>query len=330
MAKIIVETPSFDPDITVPEGTDSRVDAAEVVEAIAQKLANRSEFLRTYTDSAALVTIANTFQHAQTLLDQLISQHNVPLTPAIDVQKTAADGGGVWKLIMRMALGTSSGMNASLYTRADVANERLILATNADWTGSAWQQRDATKSSTAILFSSTGSEALQVCRMAPGAANWTTWGFGKLTASDYVYNKTRSLPVPLGNSSGDYQVFAGALFGSVLALSAGGNQHFALRFPPNMGGGVLQIMHHKTDTGTTGLQVVGLTVNWASPGTLTSAVMGGLQTSTTVGDQVTSINVGPFVDGTEYRLIWQPANVADRLLAVRLNSVTDVGPLNML
>ncbi len=328
MPKIIIETPSFDPAITVPEGIDSRVDAAETVESIAQHLGNRTQFLKGYTDHAALTNAPNTFQGALTLLDQLISNYNTPLSPVIDVTKTAADGSGVWKLVLRMALGSS--MPASLYTRANVANERLALVTNAEWNGSAWSQRDSTKSSTAIMFSSQGTEALGICRMPAGAANWTSWGYGTAIAADYVYNKTRTMPVPLGNSSTDYDVTAGAQFGSVLAMSSSANKHFALRFPHNMGSGVLQIQHFKASSSATVFEVCGFTANWTTPGTLTKTTMGTQVSTSTPGDQISSITVGPPSVGTEYRLRWSPANTGDRLLAAQIVSMVDAGPLNML
>jgi hypothetical protein len=330
MPKIIVETPSFDPAITVPEGIDSRADAADVVEALTQHLGNRTQFLKGVTDHAARVDTTNTFQQSQTLLAQLISQHNVPLTPAIYVAKTAGDGGGVWKQIMRMQLGTSSGMDASIWTRADVANERLVIATNAEWNGSAWLQRDSTKPSTAIMFSSTGTEVLGICRMPAGSANWTTWGFGTITAADYVYNKTRTVPVPLGNSSTEYDTTAGAQFGSVLAMSSSANKHFALRLPHNMGSGVLQIQHFKASSSATVFEVCGFTANWTTPGTLTKTTMGSQVSTSTPGDQISSITISPPSVGTEYRLRWSPANTGDRLLAAQIVSFSDIGPLNML
>jgi len=61
MAHVITETPVFTPTVTVPDGTDSRVNAAEVVAAIAQSLANRTRSLKAVTDFAALRNAANTF-----------------------------------------------------------------------------------------------------------------------------------------------------------------------------------------------------------------------------------------------------------------------------
>lgn len=64
MAYVLAETPTFDPDIVVPEGTDSRVDAAEKVAALAQKLANRTRNLQGITNNAALKNAANVFTAA--------------------------------------------------------------------------------------------------------------------------------------------------------------------------------------------------------------------------------------------------------------------------
>lgn len=61
MPKDLTEAATFDPTITVPLGTDSRANAAEVVEAIAQHLANRSRFLKAVTDVAAQKNAINTF-----------------------------------------------------------------------------------------------------------------------------------------------------------------------------------------------------------------------------------------------------------------------------
>src|SRR5579885_326520 len=51
--KTLTETATFTPTITVPEGDDDMSDAAELLEAIAQGLANRSQALKVVTDDAA-------------------------------------------------------------------------------------------------------------------------------------------------------------------------------------------------------------------------------------------------------------------------------------
>jgi len=66
MAHVITEVATFTPTITVPDGTDTRVDAAEKVAAIAQALANRTRSMKAVTDFAALRNAANTFTAANT------------------------------------------------------------------------------------------------------------------------------------------------------------------------------------------------------------------------------------------------------------------------
>lgn len=102
MAKILTEIPSFDPDITVPEGTDSRADAADVVEAMAQKLANRAQYLKGFTDSAALVDAANTFTQINTFTANIVANADVVTSGAFKYQTpptitkaiSVAQGGG--------------------------------------------------------------------------------------------------------------------------------------------------------------------------------------------------------------------------------------------
>lgn len=336
MSHDLIEVPEFVEPITVPDNIDSAVQRATDLTLCVQNLANRSQFSKLVTDVAArqdapnAFTDVNEFADVTTFTAAVVSELVAALTPVLDVTQNAADGSGVWKLILRMNLGHASGMNASLYTRADISNERLILVTNADWNGSVWVQRSNVRPSTAILFTTTGTQALSVCQMPAGSANWTTWGLGTLLASDYVYNKTRSIPIPLGGSSNEYDDIGGATYGTLRPISTSDTKQIPLRFPTNMGGGTLQIMHTKADTVASIFEVVGYSANWSSPGALTATNMGGIQTVTTSGVQVTSISIGPFVVGTEYRLRWDAANLNDRLHAVRAFDAFDAGPLNML
>lgn len=70
--KVLTETNTYDPTVTVPEGVDSRNTAAEDVEAIAQVLADRTKYLKDQVDTkVARLASANTFsagpQHFTTL-----------------------------------------------------------------------------------------------------------------------------------------------------------------------------------------------------------------------------------------------------------------------
>lgn len=62
MSKVLTEVDTFTATITVPEGTDSRDTAADVVEALSQGLANRTKRLNLHT---AKIDEENTFTEAQ-------------------------------------------------------------------------------------------------------------------------------------------------------------------------------------------------------------------------------------------------------------------------
>jgi cytoskeletal protein CcmA (bactofilin family) len=66
MPHVITETATFTPTVSVPDGTDTMVAAAETVAAIAQALANRSRFLKAVTDDAVTKTGNNTFTGTNT------------------------------------------------------------------------------------------------------------------------------------------------------------------------------------------------------------------------------------------------------------------------
>lgn len=89
MAHTITETPSFDLNIVVPDGTDSRADAAEKVEDIAQKLANRTQFMKQTTDVAAKVNVSNTFTAPNTF-------NALTTMQTLHVNSTTEVAGNLW------------------------------------------------------------------------------------------------------------------------------------------------------------------------------------------------------------------------------------------
>jgi len=88
MAHTLTEVASFDPTVTVPDGTDSRANAAEVVQGIAQALANRTQYLKPRADDAAQLSAANTFTQANTFSSTVTVTGTTTLNGAV----TAADG----------------------------------------------------------------------------------------------------------------------------------------------------------------------------------------------------------------------------------------------
>lgn len=178
MPKNLTETPTFAPDITVPEGDDSRDDAAGDVELLAQQLANRTAYLRVLADAAALRPADNTFTGANTLTQEL------------NVKPTIASR---WNLVGRFKSADPAGPSMDgpedaqyvyLYTGTDSSNTgaygAFALTFNAKWRASAtggypnghWDQLDYTRASFALIMR--GSEI----RLASKPANeqdWTEW-----------------------------------------------------------------------------------------------------------------------------------------------------------
>jgi hypothetical protein len=331
MAHALTEVSSFDTPLIVPDGTDPGTDRTEDVEAIAQTLGNRTTYL---IDTTAKVGEENTFTEVNTFTERILSALTSAVIASFDVARVVT-GGPIWQLALRVSLNASGSVHAGIWAGADVADNRLMIVTNARWNGSAWEQETSSRSSTAIGFTSTSLQALTIYQVPAGTAPWTAWNLGTLiggivTATDFVYSKNRAVPVPLGGSSTEYDMIAGANYGSLLPMSTANSKHIALRFPANMNGCTLQIQHYKADTASSAFEVLAMTVNWTTPGALTSTTVGGVQTSTTAGAQITSITIPTIVPGTEYRLRWAAANTGDRLLAVRANSMSDAGPLNTL
>jgi hypothetical protein len=337
MAKVIDEVAEYTEDITVPEGTDSRVDAANVVEALAQGLANRTAYLLGqilgFIPQAAKLMFDNVFTGNNSFTRTVALGMSDPLQPGLEPEASAA--AGKWKLVLRMKLNSAGTMHASIWSGSNGTVDRFILATNARYDGTQWVQEQAGLASSAIKFEGTDGQAITVLRMLPGDSGG--WDAGELSAlsvsaSNFYYNKLRFLPVPLGNSSSDYSSIVGADYATVLAVTSSGNKHIALRFPENMlAGSTLQIMHSKASSANTFFEVIAVEANWSTPGPLTVTSIGGVGV-TSSGMNVTEIAIPAIAarPEAEYRLRWAPANTADRLYAVRLANMSDRGPLNSL
>lgn len=125
MSHTLTEVDAHTTPITVPDGTDSRSNAANVVEAIAQALANRTHRLDLHT---AKFDAVNVWEQAQ---EYDIDQADAP---AIRTTKDAGDHAGVpaniWKLQFEFLL--TNGTKARLYS-GNGTNGNWALTTNAVW-----------------------------------------------------------------------------------------------------------------------------------------------------------------------------------------------------
>jgi hypothetical protein len=202
MAHVITETPTFTPTITVPDGTDSRVNAAEVVAAIAQGLANRAQYLKL---NGVFVDVVNTLVQGLVIANPSVTQ------PSIDITTNAQDGSAAWKLILRAEIGNGA-KRLRLYTGTDTAQPRAILTTNAFWNGSAWALDDSAAAATALGLSANSNLGLQVWRKQSASAPWTSWdgagvtaesltATGNVTSDQYLYNAFVSRTITLNTPS---------------------------------------------------------------------------------------------------------------------------------
>jgi len=141
MAHTIAETPSFDLNIVVPDGTDSRADAAEKVAAIAQKLANRTQSMKLVTDVAAKKDVSNTFTAPNTFT-QLVTMQTLHVNSTtevagnlwVDSSKDVLYMGAVVTVRKQLSLARGAGNAGNI--RLGIANpilENFALANDGVW-----------------------------------------------------------------------------------------------------------------------------------------------------------------------------------------------------
>lgn len=356
MAHVITETPVFTPSITVPDGTDSRVNAAEVVAAIAQGLGNRSQYLKL---NGLFADVVNT------LLEGLVIANPSATQPSIDVTTNADDAGAAWKLILRAEIGGGAN-RLRLYTSNNSGAVRAIITTNAGWTGAAWALDNSGIAATALALSAVTGLGLQVWRKPSGSAPWTTWDDAgvtaetvqanasisagttvsaftsmsagttvtagtSVTAPSFLYNKTRTVPVSLGNTHTNFwDVIGASNFGAIVAQSTSVTTFIALRVPENMGSAQVQVMYTKASTGASVFSLYKLVGDWISfPPTLTSTVIDSIA-PTAIGTFTGALNIPSVDPAGEYRLSWAAGHVDDQIYAVRVVGMVDRGPINTL
>jgi len=170
MSHTLTEVDAFTTPITVPDGTDSRSNAAEVVAAIAQALANRTKNLDTH---AAKKNAANTFTGAP----QKVAVTNAELA-ALVVDLTAADDPGdpanLWKNSLGFNIADNGGYN-NFYAGTRTGPGSWIHVINAVWVVADqwWIADNPAQDSLALIFDpGTG---LVVSRRPAGVGHWTSW-----------------------------------------------------------------------------------------------------------------------------------------------------------
>lgn len=168
--KDLTEADAHSTPITVPEGADSRSDAAEVVEAIAQKLANRTNRLNLH---AAFKNAVNTFTETQAI--DVVSN----IVPMLNSTKVSSDGGvgARAKLLAEFQCNNVAGDNRQvrIYWGADPnARYGWIFTINANYQTSddRWHADDSDFASSALLLGSNGIlSSIVIAATVP----WTNW-----------------------------------------------------------------------------------------------------------------------------------------------------------
>lgn len=115
MSHVIIETPTFDTPITVPDALDPGTLRAEDVEDITQRLANRSQALKAVTDVAAVKNASNTFTAAQTI------NANLNVSGVLHANGGIGAADGTVEVVDTLVVNADAYFNeAHLYLDADV------------------------------------------------------------------------------------------------------------------------------------------------------------------------------------------------------------------
>jgi len=186
MAHALTELDDFTSPITVPDGTDSRNNAAEVVEALAQALANRTKAIN---EHVAWFDVANVFTEGNTFEDNILAKAGVGVDSASAnspglTMFTSADAdpnsGNRWKTVVQALLG---GGNSDTMMFSGIPSEQaqLLFSINARWepVTQRWIQQDPSLPSSAFML--TWSGRIQVCFVTVGASPWATWPLSNST-----------------------------------------------------------------------------------------------------------------------------------------------------
>lgn len=339
--------------IAVPDGIDSRSNAAEVVEALAQALANRTNRLNLH---AALKNVANTFTAGPQEVNVTDS-----LLAALVTRTTAADdaaSGNKWKAVLGFAIGGAGGDYVNVYAGIKTGPGQFVITINAEWNTSdqLWHQIDVSLTSFAVILLTTG---MFLSRRAAGAPAWSSWpaGAGDLTVGgdvtaygalavvgaiastsagisangEYTFSTPRTrtnTPIPVTSSAGT-NVDPTT---NDLVISSGAFGEVTLRLPVGDVINGIDVAHYQATAGQNIFQLVKRVVNYGSPGATTLVTIGTAGTGTaSSGYKVTTVATGAhtILAGTEYMLLWGGVDPADRLQGARIASWSANGPANV-
>jgi hypothetical protein len=174
MAKDLTELSIYGAIVTVPEGTDSRDDAAGNVELLAQQLANRTRYLKGRADVAAYVTADQTFTGNNAFTRALTVGTADPSKALLGTAETPGVLGEAWRLLFSFAL--APGEFALVYSGTNSGDTLggFAIVMNAVYShlNNRWEQVDAGKKSVAYLMHN---GYVRIASREPGLASWLAW-----------------------------------------------------------------------------------------------------------------------------------------------------------
>jgi len=346
MSKDLVDVDDFTSPIHVPEGTDSRDDAAGDVELVAQRLANRTRHLKNKVDpldtDAARKSQQNTFTKSQIINtelawsdDPLVTTTAKPGDDPTDISPAPA-GSNRWKLVL--ACPTQGAAWAGIFVGQSPYG--AVLANNARWhVGTQkWRQLDNAYPSTAMVGRS-GQYAVSYVPAGTTTA-WADWplaGGGDFIAGGnvgaaldflYVPSKPRAdWTVPLASASGETFLQAD---GSYKVGPDGAA--WPLKIPGGVTIGFVRAVVDQASTAQSFLSLVrrnkGDIVFGVFP---TADPVASANGAATVGLQGIQLATdGHVIDGNqEYSVMWKRGHADDKIGRICVFSWADPGPRNL-
>jgi len=342
MSRVISGDPaSFPGTVTVPEGGDTHMTAAEVVAAIAQALMDRTSGTHSraiFKDvaNAALPNFGIEFASSSEEVAPLIFD-GAPSNKWRLQAKWELAGDAPW---LRLYSGTATGGNQG----------QLAFTVNAVWVpGSTEWFQDNSAADSVAMFLGLSSHGLLISRQLAGTPPWLNWPLddGTLTASivnadnvnvsaagDFLYGTTRTKTTLMGCGTPT----AGGHDGGNGAMLTNGALSYAcidLRFPPNWGtsAGQIEVIYHQTTAAPNVFRLTQRTLNFTTPAPAVESYVASDVGNASTGYKKAIIPLtGITWDAStkEYRLRWEPGNVSDTFEGWRIVSWVDRGPMNNL
>lgn len=186
MAHDLDEVDDFAFPVVVPDGVDSRSNAAEVVQGIAQVLANRTFMLllhSAFKDQSNHFTSPNEFDLVVNATKGMQTANPVSTEAALTVGTNPDDdpnAGNRWKAIVQAAVGGALS-DVIMWSGIPTHDAQLLFTVNAYWNPvtQRWAQQNASRNSVAVLVADTGT--VTISRVNSGSAVWAQWPLGGST-----------------------------------------------------------------------------------------------------------------------------------------------------